>query len=628
MNEPSEKDEISLDELTLKAREGSSDAQCELALRHLSSGKTDFQEIAYWLKQSADQGNSRAAFKMALFYAIGRGVKKDKNKALDYYQKFVESDDHESLIESNAEDYKALTKALGLNTQKEGERIKLRSAKSETFSATAARRCLYFFERFVKSPSKAQARIFINIALASLICHSVLLSAFAVLKNCLPQRKVTIQEIALELLAPQPEAAPELPKTQEPPSAKAIIPAEVTAFKPSEEKENVPIEKHIARPPNAIKEMATSSPQTGVDAAKTSDNTSIKQGTIGTTKNESPGQLAFGNGSPSAFDNEDWGFIGKSNGKSGGSKTGSGGGGDDGHSLTIIHNVYLSSNGYIQLFSYQNTFKPESLPEGEERQWLTQKWKDHKIDENLQIVEELIDKMESKGLAHSPQMKTLLLAIVTSRMTGDHEKYRKKLVELSEAEHGILSDDTARTEAILEETTGHPSLEKMDSLKRAMTFVLDKKDLPTALIHRTFANTYAGHERFDEAEREFEKSLEIMERLPKSDLQEEEVALTKLSLGSMYVQTGRKPAQARELLQSAIAYCDKQKDEKKKFVWLRSMCLLQLGDLDIKEGRKYDAKSTFEQVSAVLPSETGMSVHSIWRHIIAVTHYKLSTLNN
>ena len=82
---------VDLEKLALikeKAENGDFEAQCDLALYYLEKcGKSFRPKAIELLVKAGDQGSARASFILGQCYEQGRGVKRSKDKALEYYAK-------------------------------------------------------------------------------------------------------------------------------------------------------------------------------------------------------------------------------------------------------------------------------------------------------------------------------------------------------------------------------------------------------------------------------------------------------------------------------------------------------------------------------------------------------------
>lgn len=85
---------VDLEKLALikeKAENGDIEAQCDLALLYFDMGGKMLRVKAIdLLVKAADKGSARASFILGQCYEQGRGVKKNKDKALEYYSKSAE----------------------------------------------------------------------------------------------------------------------------------------------------------------------------------------------------------------------------------------------------------------------------------------------------------------------------------------------------------------------------------------------------------------------------------------------------------------------------------------------------------------------------------------------------------
>ena len=81
-----------------KAEAGDAEAMAELAGNYMALGGSldqagpgdDYKQSLYWAKKAADAGVAAAYWPLALAYEHGRGVKKDTNKAVEFYRKGAE----------------------------------------------------------------------------------------------------------------------------------------------------------------------------------------------------------------------------------------------------------------------------------------------------------------------------------------------------------------------------------------------------------------------------------------------------------------------------------------------------------------------------------------------------------
>jgi len=135
-------------ELQQLALAGSASAQCALALQLLDEGKSDFQEIAYWLTLAADNDNALAQLKLSALYSIGRGVQKNLDTARKYYERFMISPEAEEIGKKYPYDLTLIASSIGgIRQPFNRARISLRSAMAERFSTSAALSCLAFFQK-------------------------------------------------------------------------------------------------------------------------------------------------------------------------------------------------------------------------------------------------------------------------------------------------------------------------------------------------------------------------------------------------------------------------------------------------------------------------------------------------
>jgi uncharacterized protein len=61
--------------------------EAEVKLAEIAFASRDFGEAFFWWKKAADAGDAKAMFNVASAYYAGRGVPKDKAKAIEYYRK-------------------------------------------------------------------------------------------------------------------------------------------------------------------------------------------------------------------------------------------------------------------------------------------------------------------------------------------------------------------------------------------------------------------------------------------------------------------------------------------------------------------------------------------------------------
>ncbi|MRT92389.1 tetratricopeptide repeat protein [Ancylomarina sp. 16SWW S1-10-2] len=91
-----------LDSIKRCAEQGSSRAQCNLAITYNNSAIDNNnsqnkafceRQALYWFRKSAEQGNADAQFGLGLIYLQGRGVLLDKKEAVCWFKKSAERED-------------------------------------------------------------------------------------------------------------------------------------------------------------------------------------------------------------------------------------------------------------------------------------------------------------------------------------------------------------------------------------------------------------------------------------------------------------------------------------------------------------------------------------------------------
>lgn len=297
------------------------------------------------------------------------------------------------------------------------------------------------------------------------------------------------------------------------------------------------------------------------------------------------------------------------------------------NSIGVIRH-YSAKDGIIYLFSYLTRFRPEFLPDGPEKNWLAAHWKNQgscgEWSDNEQALEQLVEDMERRGLDSKQEMQQALLALASMGAYVDGTKrtaYRARLIRNTMMLHGTFSAEQAKNEVILEECqTEPPQLENIDRLKNRLAIdLLNKTDMHTALIHRSFGNLFILLQKSDDAESELNNGVKILESLQQSDLVDEELALTRLTLAGEYIASA-KYSEARDLLMRV-----RNSINRKNWPgWINALCLLNEGELEFKEGRSNEAKAVYEKLLAVIPSSKSDQKDSIWYQISQYTKTRLA----
>ena len=87
--------EMTIEELKVLAKKGDAKAQNKLGVCY-AKGKgvrKNLNKAMEWYTKAAEQGEMRAQFNLAAHYYLGNGVKQDYVKALEWYHKAAEQGD-------------------------------------------------------------------------------------------------------------------------------------------------------------------------------------------------------------------------------------------------------------------------------------------------------------------------------------------------------------------------------------------------------------------------------------------------------------------------------------------------------------------------------------------------------
>lgn len=631
MTETANSSELSLPELKSHAQEGDADAQVELGLRYLKSGGISFQEIAYWFHLAASQGQPIAQWKMAVFHAIGRGVQQNAEKANDYYKKAISTLPESELKTSFPEDAKVLIdffdKSEKKTTGSSLDKTESTEAGPEEASKTvlqnnaqdnakdgshSAKRFLLFLLRLNANKSATTSGIitFVGLVLVSIALHIIILDLIGIsgVHNRFDLAKYHQTEI--ELIQPEPEPEPK---------KATVADAKLDQLKDSPA-ESWPIS---LRPPqlariSRISSVPTPERQLGVnEPVIPNSNQPISSGATNGKLNQ--GSTSTGTGSsPTGSINDGFGSTGS--GLGGSSASTESGMGDD-RTIGMCNTSMIGDGPVVFLFPYQTFFKPEWLPPGRFRDKLIEVWAEKSTRENINSLRKTFDELEDNGLTRTADVYVPLVALA-SYVPGDAgAEYKKKLVDLAESVYGRFSPQTYQSQVVVLEM-GLPdddTLSKMESLKSSLSFELDKRNLPTALIHRCFANIYIEANKPKEAEQEYEKCISILKSLPSDDTTAIELTLTQVSLGCLEIEYLNNFAKGKDVLDEARSLSKRDKH----YTCLQAMCDLIAGDGQRKSGRTDEALRSYQKVLAVVPKNMG---DSVWNRIYNVARLRMEDL--
>ena len=86
---------FALNDLMVKAKNGDSQAQCDLAFAYITGEevKQDYKKAFYWYEKAANSGLREAQFRIGMLYYYWDGVAQDINKSVMWYTEAAKQGD-------------------------------------------------------------------------------------------------------------------------------------------------------------------------------------------------------------------------------------------------------------------------------------------------------------------------------------------------------------------------------------------------------------------------------------------------------------------------------------------------------------------------------------------------------
>ena len=459
-----------------------------------------------------------------------------------------------------------------------------------------------------RGATKSGIAMFFGFVLMSIAIHVVLVDLIGILNIHKHFDMPKQTEVAIELVAPDP-IEPIPPKILE--KAAALPVGKTPESWPISER--LPsASKRIAR----LAEVDSAHSQSGLEAPAVEG---AKQDLSSGIANGKPNQTATqaGINAGNFFDSDSSG--GGLGGDGGTAFPGNGAGMEDDRTIGACRPSMERGGGMFMFrFHYQTFFKPETLPEGRFRNGLLKVWIRNNFLGNVRALKTVYSDMENNVFGSPKDLYAPLLALVSYCPEEEAEEYQKKFTDLTEKLYGRYSPEAVSAKIIVleSEDTTRDTISQMEDLMRSINFELDKPTLNMGLIHRCFGNMYVSASKYREAQKEYKKSLAILQSLPRNEAIADEIAMTQISLACLEIGKFDNFEAGQPLLNAAKEYAKKTRAHP----WMVPLCDLVIADGLRGDGHPFDANELYKQVVEATP---GMDGDSIWNTISIGAHFRL-----